>query len=74
MRLRGECLACSKLGECGETSEEKVLQSFTCMLFAEAPEAVYVARWVMMKQYGEQTAVRAMLAATHEEEEELEDA
>ena len=61
MIRRGECLACSKLSQCRDTNVEKVLRSYTCMLYEEAPEPVYHARWDAMQQYGEEGAVRAML-------------
>lgn len=61
MTLRGECLACAKLGACRETSVERVLRSYTCALFEAALEPVYEARWTAMKQYGEENAVKAML-------------
>jgi hypothetical protein len=67
---RGECLACAKLGACRETNEERILQSYTCTLFEGVPEPVYLARLTTMTKYGEHMAIRAMLAATHEEGEE----
>jgi hypothetical protein len=71
MRLRGECLACSMLGECNETNVDKVLVGYTCQLFREAPEPVYTARVETMQEYGDRNAVLAMLKTktTHQEEE-----
>lgn len=68
----GECLACVKLSACRETNVERVLSSYTCILFEPAPEPMYQARWDAMKKFGEAAAVRAMLPlieSTTEEEE-----
>lgn len=61
MELRGECLACSKISSCSQTSVEKVRTSYTCSLFQEVPEPVYMARLQTMRQYGEVVAVEAMM-------------
>lgn len=61
MPLRGECLACSKISSCSETSVEKVRTSYTCSLFKEVPEPVYLARIRMMRQYGDIVAIEAMM-------------
>lgn len=59
--MRGDCLTCSKVETCSVTSVEKMLNSFTCILFEPIPEPVYRARVQMMEQYGEVAAVDAML-------------
>lgn len=59
--MRGDCLACSKVETCSVTSIEKMLNSYTCILFEEIPEPVYRARVQLMEQYGEVPAVVAML-------------
>jgi len=59
--MRGDCLSCSKIDVCSKTSVEKVLNSFTCILFESIPEPVYRARVQLMGQYGEVAAVVAML-------------
>jgi hypothetical protein len=69
MIIRGDCLACTKLGKCQTTSVDRVLEGFTCWQFDPAPEPVAMARWNMMQQVGEKTAVRAMVAHITEEEE-----
>lgn len=68
MILRGDCLSCSKLGQCQTTSVEKVLEGFTCWLFDPAQEPVAMARWNMMQQVGEVPAARAMVAHTTQQE------
>lgn len=70
MILRGECLACDRLGECTKTNVELVLQSYTCASFEPTPEPVYVARWDLMQQFGPQSAVEAMLLQQKPEQEE----
>lgn len=67
--MRGECLACTKLATCGETTAERVLSSFTCFLFEPVAESVYLARVTMMQKYGEMSAVCAMLTRPPQEEE-----
>jgi hypothetical protein len=69
MIRRGECLACLRLSQCRETNVEKVLASFTCIMYEDAPEPVYLARWNAMQQYGEAGAVRAMLPLHHTADE-----
>jgi hypothetical protein len=69
MVIRGDCLACVHLGECTKTSAEKVIKGYTCPTFFPAPEAVYLARWDMMKQYGEASAAQAMVLRETTEEE-----
>lgn len=59
--LHGDCLACQKLSTCTETSVEKVRTSYTCPLFEEVPEPVFLARWEMMQKHGEEIAIEAML-------------
>lgn len=61
MTERGDCLSCSKLTVCSTTSEEKVLQGFTCVLFEGAEEPVFLARAQLMQQLGDVFAVNAML-------------
>lgn len=68
MITRGDCLCCTKLGRCRLTSLEKTLGGYTCSLFEAADEAVYVARWQLMKQYGEEAAVNAMLKTGERED------
>lgn len=67
--MRGDCLACRHISECTATSLEHVKESYTCPLFAEVPEAVYLARLSMMALYGEDAAIQAMLDRPPEEEE-----
>lgn len=72
--MRGDCLTCSRVDTCSETSIERVLNSFTCVLFEPISEPVYQARVRLMEQYGEVAAVEAMLKrppqTTQEEGEE----
>lgn len=66
----GDCLTCSKIATCTETSVERALTSYVCPLFEPVPEPVYAARITMMQQYGEATAVEAMLNRPQEPVEE----
>ena len=59
--MRGDCLSCSRLSFCQETDVEKVLKSYTCVLFEAVLEPVFYARVVMMQGYGEVAAIEAML-------------
>lgn len=59
--MRGDCLTCCKIDICSKTDVEKVLNSFTCILFEPISEPVYRARVLLMEQYGEVPAVEAML-------------
>lgn len=59
--MRGECLACSMIEICSETSVEKVLGSYTCPLFEPISAPVYVSRVMMMQQYGDEFAIRAIM-------------
>jgi hypothetical protein len=68
--VRGECLACARVSGCGETSVERVLNSYTCLLFEPVTEPVYLARETMMEKYGAVSAVCAMLQRPPETEEE----
>jgi hypothetical protein len=47
-----------------------VLTSFTCPYFEEVEEPVYRARWDMMQQFGEVSAVTAMMQQKQEEHED----
>lgn len=60
--MSGECLACLHVGNCKETSLEKVLSSFTCPMFTAVPEPVFLARLTTMNRFGEKTAVLALMA------------
>lgn len=59
--MRGDCLTCLRVDICSETSVEKVLRSYTCVLFEAISEPVYLARVKLMEQYGEVATVEAML-------------
>jgi hypothetical protein len=68
MIIRGECLACTKLGSCREATVDRVLTSYTCLLFQPVQEPVYLARWETMQKLGDHRAVSAMLALNADEE------
>ena len=68
--MRGDCLSCSRLGKCAETSLEKVLKDFTCILYDSVEEPVYQARAQTMERFGEVLAVQAMLERPEEPQEE----
>lgn len=68
--MRGDCLSCSRLGNCAQTSVEKVLADFTCVLYEPVEEPVYLARAQMMEKFGEELAVKAMLEKPEERQEE----
>lgn len=68
--LRGDCLTCSKIATCKETSIQKVQESFTCIFFNAVPEPVWEARETMIQQYGEVRAIEAMLNRPQQGEEE----
>ena len=70
MILRGECLACSRIATCADTSVDKVLNSYTCVLFDGVPEPVYMARLMMMEKYGAVSAIHAMLDRPEKEDHE----
>lgn len=65
----GECLICSKVNSCSETSAEKIKQSYVCVLFHPVSEPVYLARLQMLNEYGEQSAIIAILNRPPELEE-----
>ncbi len=58
--MRGECLACSRIEVCSDTSVEKILNSYTCPLFEPIPAPIYVSRVMMLNQYGEVAAQSMM--------------
>ncbi len=62
MTLRGECLVCRKIDRCAETSVDRALTSYTCPLFTEVEEPVYLARIAMMRTYGAAAAVEVMMS------------
>lgn len=68
--MRGDCLSCTRLGKCMETSLEKVLKDFTCILYDSVAEPVYQARAQAIEQFGEVLAVQAMLERPEEPQEE----
>lgn len=59
--MRGDCLSCSKVDICSATSVERILTSFTCPLYEAIPEPVYRARVMLMLQFGDEAAVKAMM-------------
>lgn len=69
MNLRGECLACRKIGNCLQTSVDKAWWGFTCPLFEEVSEPEYLARINAMEEYGDVIAIRAMLNRPEGEED-----
>lgn len=66
----GECVACQRLVSCSEASVERVLTSYVCPLFKPVSEAEYLARWDMMKRFGNRVAIRALVLAQPTREEE----
>ena len=58
---RGDCLSCTKIAECSETSVERTIAGHTCPLFTAVLEPVFNARQSAMAEYGEVTAIDAML-------------
>lgn len=68
--MRGDCLSCSKVEICTATSVEKILNSFTCPLYEPVPEPVYRARVMLMMQFGDIAAVKAMMQKPPEGGEE----
>lgn len=68
-QMRGDCLSCSKVAICSATSVEKVLTSFTCPLYEAILEPEYRARVMLMWQFGDLAAVKAMLQKPEEKEE-----
>ena len=68
--MRGDCLSCARLGKCSETSVEKVLKDYTCVLFEPVEAPVYWARVHTMETYGDVLAVEAMLEKSQEEGDE----
>lgn len=61
MNDSGECLACTEISRCGETNLEKVKRSFTCPLFKPVEEPEWLGRYAAITQFGEDTAITAML-------------
>lgn len=59
--MKGDCLTCSRLGNCSETSVSKVLNDYTCSLYGPVEEPVYKARVATMELYGDIPAVQAMI-------------
>jgi hypothetical protein len=59
--MRGDCLSCSRISRCSETSVEKVLNDYTCVLYEPVNEPTYKARVDTMEKFGEVVAIRAML-------------
>jgi hypothetical protein len=64
--VKGDCLACQRLGVCSATNPELVRNSFTCEFFAGAPEPEYLARMEMIQRFGEDMAVLAMMNRSRE--------
>jgi quinol monooxygenase YgiN len=60
---------CTRISTCVDTSVEKVLGSYTCVVFDAVTEPVYRSRIGMMDQYGDVAAVRAMLKKPQELQE-----
>lgn len=69
-RLSGDCLSCTRLPTCLDTTLTQVKESFTCPLFQGVEEPVYQARLVMISNYGEDTAINAMMQHPPKEEGE----
>lgn len=67
--MKGDCLSCARLGKCAQTSVEKVLQDFTCVVYEPVEEPVYKARVATMEQFGAALAVEAMIQKPEEESE-----
>lgn len=67
--LRGDCLTCARVSACPETSLERVKESYSCPLFQEVPEPVYLARIHMIEVYGEEAGIHSLLDRPAEEDE-----
>jgi hypothetical protein len=61
------------LEACSETSVERARTSYVCPLFKEVSEAVYLARWNMMQQFGERVALRALILVPPNQQKEMQD-
>lgn len=47
------CLNCKYLGQCEETSVEKLLANYTCVRWDEVPAEVSAARATAIRQFGD---------------------
>lgn len=68
--MKGDCLSCTRLGKCAETSFEKVLNDFTCIVYEPVEEPVYRARAHAIEEFGEVLAVQALLKKPDDKEKD----
>lgn len=59
--MRGDCLSCSRLPRCMETSVTKVLEDYTCVMYESVEEPIYRARVDTMKKFGDAQAIISIL-------------
>lgn len=59
--MKGDCLSCIRLGNCSETSLQKVLEDYTCLRYEAVEEAIYKARTDSINTFGIELAIVSML-------------
>lgn len=66
----GDCISCARLSSCSVTSPDKVKGDFTCPLYVPVAEPIYYARDAMIRQFGVDQAVRALLGGREKGDDE----
>lgn len=61
-----ECLNCSYMGDCKETSEEKAREKYSCDKWSPAQDAVVAARNQILQDYGVQGLQSILTTKTRE--------
>jgi hypothetical protein len=69
MTQRGDCLCCSRIGNCRLVTVKKAISGFTCHMFTEVEESVWMARWDAMQTFGETITIQSMMKTDDTPEE-----
>jgi hypothetical protein len=66
--LPGECLSCSKISLCQETSLRKIVSGYTCILYQAVADPIFSARESAIRDLGLMVSVRALLGDMRRED------
>lgn len=67
--LKGECLSCNKVSKCSQTDEQKIIDGFTCALYAPISSELFMARLYVIDRFGEISGAKAIMEKGNNDEE-----
>ncbi len=64
-----QCINCSNLGHCSETSPDRVMEGYVCSRWQEVSQEVYAARYQIVQLFGK-SGLKAVISKDLKEEED----